>query len=113
MQKLINKQSAKVICRLDRLRTGHSKSKKATWVMEHVLAAHVYDYIELRINSSLTTCTDLAMMMDNSLSACNASYILPYRYMPGIINLCFYHSHAYYCIAIFMQSAYKSKQTSI
>ena len=72
--------------------------------------AHAFDCIVLRTNPGLTICNDLAMIVDNSLtiiSAYNASYILPYRYMPGIINLCFYHSHAYYHIAILMQSAYK------
>ena len=33
--------------------------------------------------------------------------------MSGIINLCFYHSHAYYCIATLIQIAYKSIPTSI
>ena len=27
--------------------------------------------------------------------------------MSGIINLCFYHNHAYYCIAILIQIVYK------
>ena len=77
--------------------------------MEYLSAAHALDYIVLRISPSLTTRKDLAMMVDNSLdnSACNTSCILPYRYMPGIINLCFYRSHTYYHIAILMQSAYK------
>ena len=56
-----------MICRLDRLRTAHSKSKKAISVMEYLSAAHAFDYIVLRINPGLTTYTDLAMMVDNSL----------------------------------------------
>ena len=47
MQKLSNKQSAKVICRLDR----------------PILAAHAFDYIVLRINTGLTVCEDLAMAL--------------------------------------------------
>ena len=35
--------------------------------MEYLLAAHAFDYIVLRINPGLTTCKDLAMMVDNSL----------------------------------------------
>ena len=44
--------------------------------MEYLSSTHAFDYIVLRINPDLTTCKDLAMMMDNSLSACNASYII-------------------------------------
>ena len=47
MQKLSNKQSAKVICRLDR----------------PILAAHACDYIVIRINTGLTVCEDLAMAL--------------------------------------------------
>ena len=107
VQKLSNKQSAKVICRLDRLKAAHRKNKKAIQVMEYLSVAPAFDYIVLRINFGLTTLKDNSL--ENIISVCNASYILPYiaRYMPGIINLCFYYSHAYYHIAIFMQSAYK------
>ena len=38
---------------------------------------------------------------------------IPYKYMPDIINLCFYRSHAYYRIAMLIQSPNKNKQTSI
>ena len=65
--KLSNKKSAKVICRLDKPRTTNSKSKKAIWVMEYLSAAYAFDYIVLRINPGLTTCKDLALMVDNSL----------------------------------------------
>ena len=34
--------------------------------MEYLLATHTNDYIGLRINPGLTTCKDLAMMVDNS-----------------------------------------------
>ena len=59
--------------------------------MQCLSPAHVFDYIALRINHGLTSCKELAMVMDISLdnnhSSCNASYILPYRCMFGIINL--------------------------
>ena len=61
------KQSTKVICRLDRLGTAHSKGKKAVLIMEYLSAAHAFDYKVFRINTDLTTCKDLAMIMDNSL----------------------------------------------
>ena len=35
--------------------------------MENLLAAHTFDYIVLRINPSLTSCKDLATVVDNSL----------------------------------------------
>ena len=35
--------------------------------MEYLLAANPFDYIVIRINPSLTTCKDLAMMVDNTL----------------------------------------------
>ena len=53
--------------RLEGLRTAHSQSEKAIWVMEYLLAAHEFDYMMLRIKPGLTTCKDLAMMVDNSL----------------------------------------------
>ena len=64
---LSNKQSAKVICKFDRLRTAHSKSKKAIWVMENLLATHTFDYIVFRINPGLTSCKDFATVVDNCL----------------------------------------------
>ena len=56
-----------MICRLDRLKTAHSKSQKAIRVMENLLATHAFDYIVFRINPGLTSCKDLAMVVDNSL----------------------------------------------
>ena len=51
--------------------------------MQCLLAAHAFDYIVLMINLGLTSCKDLATVvdisLDNNYSACNASYILPYR----------------------------------
>ena len=73
--------------------------------MEYLLAAHAFDYIVLRITLAWPLVKTLIVW--TIVTACNASYILPYRYMPGIINLYFYRSHAYYHIAILMQSAYK------
>ena len=59
--------------------------------MDNLLAAHAFDNIVLRNNSGLTSCKDVAMVVDNSLGN-------------KIINLCFYCSHAYYRIAILIQS---------
>ena len=67
MQKLSNKQSAKVISRFDRLRTVHSKSQKAKGVKEELSVAHAFDYIVFRINPGLTSCKDLATVVNNSL----------------------------------------------
>ena len=66
--KLSNKQNAKVsvICMFDRLRIAQQESK-AICVMEKILAAHAFDYIVIRINPGLTSCKDLATVMDNSL----------------------------------------------
>ena len=51
-----------------------------------------------RINAGLTSCKELATVMDISLdnnhSSCNASYVLPYRCMFGI-NLLLPYSHAW------------------
>ena len=45
------KQSAKVICRLDRHRTSHSKRQKShnIWALK-LLSAHAFNYIVLRVN---------------------------------------------------------------
>ena len=69
MQKLSNKQSAKVICRLDRLRTAYTARVKKPYEQwnSYLSAAQAFDYIVLRINPGLTTCKDFAMMVDNSL----------------------------------------------
>ena len=100
--KLNNKQSAKAICKFDRLRTVHSKSQKAIRVMENLLATHAYDYIVLRINLGLTSSKDLATVVWTIISACKANYVLPCRYAIWIINLQ-YCSHAYYRKAILIQ----------
>ena len=61
--------------------------------MQCLSAADAFDYIALRINPGLTSCKDFATVVDISLDnnyiACNASYVLPYRCMLEIINLCF------------------------
>ena len=96
-----------MICRFDRQRTAHNKSCNACSAYHP--PTH-FDYIVLGNNPGLTSCKDLATIVDNSLaiiSAYSASYILPCRCMSGIINLCFYHGHAYYCIAILLQGVYK------
>ena len=49
MQKLSNKQNAKVICRFDRLRTAHSKRQKAIcdWICKKGLIRN-YKYLEIQ-----------------------------------------------------------------
>ena len=46
--------------------------------MQYLSATHAFDYIALRINPGLTSCKELATVMDISLdnnhSSCNASY---------------------------------------
>ena len=63
VQKLSNKQSAKVICRLDRLRTAHSKRQTSHMSIENLSSTHAFDYIVLRVNAGLTSCEDLAMAL--------------------------------------------------
>ena len=50
--------------------------------MQYLSATHAFDYIALRINPGLTSCKELATVMDISLdnnhSSCNASYVFPY-----------------------------------
>ena len=57
MQKLSNKQSAKVISRFDRHRMAHSKR-----LISHMnlSAAHAFNYVVLRVKPGLTSCEDLA-----------------------------------------------------
>ena len=56
VQKLSNKQSAKVICGFDRLTTRF-------W---NLSAAHALNYIVLRVNPGLTSCEDLATALGES-----------------------------------------------
>ena len=84
MQKLSNKQSTKVICRFDRLRTAHTARVKGH--MSNGILVIVWTII----------------------SACYTSYILPDRLLYAWDNKSvFYSSHAYCHIAVLMQSAYK------
>ena len=80
-------------------------------------AAHAFDYIALRTNPGLTSCKEFATVMDISLdndhSSCNASYILPYRCMLGIINLLLPYPCMDIHAILILHSVYKSKQTSI
>ena len=75
--------------------------------MQCLSAAHAFYYIALMINPRLTSCKDLATVVDisqnNYYNACNVSYVLPYSCMFGIINLCFYLSHEW----IYMLYSYK------
>ena len=53
--------------------------------MQCLSTTHAFDYIALMINPGLTSCKDLAMVvdisLDNNYSACNASYVLSYTYV--------------------------------
>ena len=79
VQQLSDKQSIKVICRFDRLRTAHMQQElKCRMSNAMLIVAHVFDYIALMINLGLTSCKDLATVvdisLDNNYSAYNASY---------------------------------------
>ena len=86
--------------------------------MQYLSATHAFDYIALRINPGLTSCKELATLMDISLdnnhSSCNASYVLPYRMMhvwdksASTIAM-----HGYTCYTYIYKVCIKSKQTSI
>ena len=116
VQKLSNKQSAKMICRFDRLRTAHSKSHKVIWVIKCFIPhMHLIIYCS---GSTLAwpvvkTLLWWWIIVWTIISACNTSYVLPYRCMSGIINLCFYHSHAWIYMLYLYKVCIKSKQTSI
>ena len=63
VQKLSNKQSAKVICRFDRLKTSHSKRQKSQMSIEKLSSAHTFNYIVLKVNPGLTSCEEFAMAL--------------------------------------------------
>ena len=69
MQKLSNKQSAKVIYRFDRLKTAHSKTQKAIIITENLTTALAFEYLVFMVNPHLTSCKDLAMVVDNNLDS--------------------------------------------
>ena len=52
VQKLSNKQSAKVICRFDR--------QKSQMSIEQLSSTHTFNYIVFRVNPGLTSCEELA-----------------------------------------------------
>ena len=62
VQKLSNKQNAKVIYRFDRLRTSYGKRQKAIWALEKLLSTHEFDYILLRVKSGLIRLKLLPLM---------------------------------------------------
>ena len=61
VQKLSNKQSAKVICRIDRHCTAYSK--RQTRALENLSAAHTFNYIVLSVKPVLTSCEHLATVL--------------------------------------------------
>ena len=69
MQKLSIKQSAKGICRFDRLRTAHGKRQASDMSIGKLI---VFDYIMFMVKAGLTSCEDLATVLSNDLvySAC-------------------------------------------
>ena len=87
--------------------------------MQCLSDAHAFDYIVLRINPDLTSCKELAMVMDISLdtnhSSCNASYILSLLYMHVWDNksASTIAVHGYTCYTYSYKVCIKSKQTSI
>ena len=62
--KVCNKQSAKVICRFDRLRKVHRKGKSHMSTGK-LLTAHAFDHIVLRVNPGLTRCEGLAIALSS------------------------------------------------
>ena len=70
-----NKQSTKVICRFDRLRTAHSKRQRGHMIITKLIAAtHAFDYIVLRVKLGLTSCegtTALYMITMSSVKVQN------------------------------------------
>ena len=58
--KLSNKQSAKVIYKLDKLRTSHSKRQKSHMNIEKLTSASAFNYIVFRVYHRLTSCKDNA-----------------------------------------------------
>ena len=69
---------------------------------------HLITYILFRIKPGLTSCEDLATALDNIYSGQYLTSVMLATFyhtdMPGIINLCFYRSHAYNSIAMLIQS---------
>ena len=75
--------------------------------MQCLLAAYEFDYTALRIKPSLTSCKELATVMDisqnNNRSSCNASYVLPHKIKHSALGL-----NANICIALRFASCYIS-----
>ena len=93
VEKLSNKQSTKVICRFNRLRTAHSKRQTSHISTAKFLATHTFDYIVLKVNHGLTSCEGLTTALDNSLDIILVPVTLAVLYcihVTGIINLYFY-----------------------
>ena len=60
VQNLNNKQSAKVICRFDRLITAHSKRQTSYMSIRKLIGHHTFYYIVLWVKPGLTSCEELA-----------------------------------------------------
>ena len=66
VQKLSNKQSAKVFSRFDRLRTSHSKRQKSHMSIERLSSSHPFNYVHIAQGyPSLISCEDLATALMN------------------------------------------------
>ena len=66
VQKLSNKQSAKVFLGLIDLENLTARDRKAISALKRLSGTHAFNNIVLRVNLGLTSCEDLAM----ALSAC-------------------------------------------
>ena len=64
VQKLSNKQSAKVICRIDRLCTAYSMRQTSHMSIGKLIGCpHTFNYIVLSVKPVLTSCEHLAIVL--------------------------------------------------
>ena len=68
VQKLSNKQSTKVICRFDRLRTAQSKRQTSHMSIGNLMSAYTLDYIALRVKPGLMSCENLAIALQTYMT---------------------------------------------
>ena len=75
VQKLSNKQSARVICRFDRLRTPHRKRQTSHMSIGKLSATHAFYYVVLRVKPGLTSFEDHATVLTDVQSLTVITYI--------------------------------------
>ena len=90
VQKLSNKQSVKVICRL---RIAHSKRQTNHISLKNLSAAHTFHYIMLRVKPGLTSCEDLATTL--TMHAHLATHAFPPTYGHMYTRIGHTHTHAH------------------